>query len=73
VCELFPTEVRATAAAFVGFVYIAAGSLGLGIVGALAAPGWVDPSVTVAAIAVACGVSVVALRRLPETAGADVT
>ena len=68
--ELFPTEVRATLASFVGAVNVAAGSLGLALVGLLA--GVVDPATSVIAMAVACTATVILIRRLPETVGIDV-
>jgi len=70
VCELFPTEVRATLASFVGAVHVVAGSVGLAVAGILA--GVVEPRVTIVGLAVVCAVSARALRRLPETAGVDV-
>lgn len=70
VCELFPTEVRATLASFVGAAHVVAGSVGLAVVGILAAV--VDPQVTILALAGVCAASIVALHRLPETVGADV-
>ncbi len=68
--EMFPTEVRATLLAFVFAVVVAAGSLGLVIVGVLE-----GVASTRAAIFGLLGVmllGLLALRRLPETAGADV-
>jgi MFS family permease len=68
--ELFPTEVRATLLAFVFGVIVAAGSVGLVVVGAL--DGVLS---TRAAIAGLCGVMIAglaAMRGMPETAGADV-
>jgi hypothetical protein len=70
VSELFPTEVRATTASFVGAVNVTAGSLGLVTVGVLADA--VEPSTSIIAMALACTATVVLLRRLPETAGVDV-
>ncbi len=69
VCELFPTEVRATVAALAGAVVVASGSAGLLITGVLA--GVVDPYVTVVVLALAAGASALLLRGLPETAGVD--
>ena len=71
ISELFPTEVRATLASFVGAVMVAAGSLGLVVVGLL--DGVVDTSASVVGLACLCGVSVLLLRGLPETTGVDVT
>ena len=68
--ELFPTEVRATLASFVGAVNVAAGSLGLALVGVLA--GVIDPSTSVIVMAIACTATVILIRRLPETVGIDV-
>lgn len=68
--ELFPTEVRATLASFVGAVNVAAGSLGLVLVGVVA--GAVDPATSIMAMAVTCTASVIMIRRLPETVGTDV-
>jgi MFS family permease len=68
--ELFPTEVRATLLAFVFAVIVAAGSVGLVVVGVLdgvlstRASMYLLTSVMVAAL--------VAMRSLPETAGNDV-
>lgn len=70
VSELFPTEVRATVASFVGAVNVAAGSLGLVLVGLLASA--VDPSKSIITMALGCTATVVVLRRLPETVGVDV-
>jgi MFS family permease len=68
--ELFPTEVRATLAAFVSAIVVAGGSLGLVIVGALADV--VEPSRVLIAMAVVVAVAAWLLRPLPETAGTDV-
>ena len=70
VCELVPTEVRATVASFAGAVVVASGSAGLLLAGALASV--VDPYVTVVALAAAAGASGLLLRGLPESAGVDV-
>jgi len=68
--ELFPTEVRGTLAAVAGAVTVVAGSAGLLVTGLLAPV--VDPTVSVQALALLAAAGVVALRGLPETAGADV-
>ena len=68
--ELFPTEVRATLLSFVFAVVVAAGSLGLVIVGVL--DGVVSTRTSIyllTAVMVAC---LAAMRGLPETAGSDV-
>jgi MFS family permease len=71
VSELFPTEVRATLASFVGAANVVAGSIGLVVVGLLASV--VEPETTIMGLAVVCAATVLALRRLPETSGVDVT
>ncbi len=71
VSELFPTEVRATLSSFVSAVGVAAGSLGLVVVGVLSDA--VDTSATVVALAVVCAAAATLVRRLPETSGTDVT
>ena len=68
--ELFPTEVRATLGSLAGAVIVAAGSVGLFIAGALST--LVEPRVTVLGLGAVCAASALLLRRLPETAGADV-
>lgn len=68
--ELFPTEVRATLSSFVGGVHVAAGSLGLVVVGVLV--GVVDSATSIIVMAIACTATVVVIRNLPETAGVDV-
>jgi MFS family permease len=68
--ELFPTEVRATLLAFVLAVIVAAGSLGLVLVGAL--EGIVSTRSAVIGLTGVMLVGLLALRPLPETAGADV-
>ncbi|MFL6205867.1 MAG: MFS transporter [Acidimicrobiales bacterium] len=68
--ELFPTEVRATLLAFVLAVIVAAGSLGLVIVGLL--EGVVSTRGAVLGLAGVMLLGLLALQRLPETAGADV-
>jgi MFS family permease len=68
--ELFPTQIRATVASFIGVITVAAGSAGLVIAGALA--GTLSPGTTITAVAVAPALAVLALRALPETAGRDI-
>jgi MFS family permease len=68
--ELFPTEVRATLLAFVFGVIVAAGSVGLVVVGAL--DGVVSTRVAIAGLAGVMIAGLAAMRGLPETAGADV-
>ena len=68
--ELFPTEVRATLASFVLAVIVAAGSIGLVVVGVL--EGVWSTRAVIAALAVVMLAGLAALRGLPETAGADV-
>jgi MFS family permease len=68
--EMFPTEVRATLLAFVFAVVVAAGSLGLVVVGAL--EGVVSTRAAVLGLAGVMVAGLVALRNLPETVGADV-
>jgi MFS family permease len=68
--ELFPTEVRATLLAFVFGVIVAAGSVGLVVVGAL--DGVVSTRVAIAGLAGVMVAGLAAMRGLPETAGADV-
>jgi predicted MFS family arabinose efflux permease len=68
--ELFPTEVRATLAAFVLAVIVAAGSIGLVVVGAL--EGTASTRTVLAALAVVMLAGLAAMRGLPETAGDDV-
>ena len=67
--ELFPTEVRGTLGAVCGVVVVVAGSAGLLLAGLFAPV--VDPTVTVLLLALLAGVSVLALRGVPETAGVD--
>lgn len=69
VAELFPTEIRATLSSLVVAAQVAAGSLGLVIVGTLA--GWVSPSHLLFVGGALLGLSVLLLRRLPETHGRD--
>jgi MFS family permease len=68
--ELFPTEVRATLLSFVFGVVVAAGSLGLVVVGVLEGA-WTTRASIYALTAVMLG-GLVAMRGLPETVGADV-
>jgi SHS family lactate transporter-like MFS transporter len=68
--ELFPTEVRATLLAFVLAVIVAAGSLGLVIVGLL--EGVLSTRASVLGLTAVMLAGLLALRPLPETAGADV-
>ena len=67
--ELFPTEVRATLASLVVSAQVAAGSLGLVIVGALG--GVAAPSTLMLIGGGALVLSVALLRWLPEAAGRD--
>jgi MFS family permease len=69
VAELFPTEIRATLSSLVVAAQVAAGSLGLVVVGAFA--GTVSPSHLLFVGGVLLGLSVLILRRLPETHGRD--
>jgi MFS family permease len=68
--ELFPTEVRATLLSFVFAVVVAAGSAGLVIVGLL--EGVLSTRAAIGGLAVVMVAGLVAMRGLPETAGADV-
>jgi SHS family lactate transporter-like MFS transporter len=68
--ELFPTEVRATLLAFVFGVVVAAGSLGLVVVGVL--EGVVSTRTAIGGLAVLMLAGLAAMRGLPETAGTDV-
>jgi putative MFS transporter len=68
--EMFPTEVRATLLAFVFAVVVAAGSLGLVVVGVL--EGVLSTRTCVFGLAAAMLAGLLALRPLPETVGADV-
>ncbi len=68
--ELFPTEVRATLLSFVFAVIVAAGSLGLVVVGAL--EGTVSTSAAIFGLAAVMIAGLLAMRGLPETAGTDV-
>jgi len=67
--ELFPTEIRATLIAVVLSCQVAAGSLGLVIVGALASV--VQPSSVMLVAGGALVASLLLLRRLPEVGGCD--
>jgi MFS family permease len=69
VAELFPTEIRATLSSLVLAAQVAAGSLGLVIVGAAA--GRVSPSLLLLVGGVGLAGSVLLLRGLPETRGRD--
>lgn len=68
--ELFPTEVRATLLAFVFAVVVAAGSLGLVVVGVL--DGVWSTRASIFAITAVMVAGLAAMRGLPETAGGDV-
>jgi MFS family permease len=68
--ELFPTELRATLTSVVIAVQIAAGSLGLLVIGALA--GAVDTSLQLVVGGLAAMPVILVLRGLPETHGTDV-
>lgn len=68
--ELFPTEVRATLLAFVFGVIVAAGSLGLVVVGVL--DGVVSNGIAIAGLCAVMIGGLAAMRGLPETAGNDV-
>jgi hypothetical protein len=69
VAELFPTEIRATLSAFVVSCQVAAGSIGLAVMGA------VDGAIGTSLVMVVLGASLLAslllLRGLPETRGRD--
>jgi MFS transporter, MHS family, proline/betaine transporter len=68
--ELFPTEVRATLLSFVFAVVVAGGSVGLVVVGLL--EGVLSTRTTIFGLAAVMLTGLVAMRGLPETAGADV-
>lgn len=70
ISELFPTELRATLAAFIYGVIIAAGSLGLVAVGVL--DGVLTHRTVLAGLTAVMVVGLLALRDLPETVGDDV-
>jgi MFS family permease len=67
--ELFPTEVRATCTSVVLICQVAAGSVGLVLVGALG--GVVSTSVVMLALGGCLVPAVLGLRGLPETAGRE--
>ncbi|MGD9694610.1 MAG: MFS transporter [Thermoleophilia bacterium] len=67
--ELFPTEIRATATAFVLACQVAAGSLGLAVLGGLS--GVVSTSLLMLVLGGCLAPAVLALRWLPETACRD--
>ena len=69
VAELFPTEVRATTAAFVLACQVVAGSVGLALLGGLA--GVVSPSLLLIVLGGCLAPAALALRGLPETARRD--
>lgn len=68
--ELFPTEVRATLLAFVFGVVVAAGSVGLVVVGAL--DGVVSTRAAIGGLVAVMLVGLTSMRHMPETAGVDV-
>jgi SHS family lactate transporter-like MFS transporter len=68
--ELFPTEVRATLLSFVFAVVVAAGSVGLVVVGGL--EGVLSTRTAIGGLAFVMVAGLAAMRGLPETAGADV-
>ncbi len=68
--ELFPTEVRATLLSFVFAVVVAAGSLGLVVVGVL--DGVVSTRAAIAGLGAVMLIGLLSMRGLPETAGDDV-
>jgi SHS family lactate transporter-like MFS transporter len=68
--ELFPTEVRATLLSFVFGVVVAAGSVGLVLVGAL--DGTFSTRTVIGGLVMVMLAGLALLRRLPETAGNDV-
>jgi len=67
--ELFPTEIRATLTAFAVACQVAAGSLGLAVVGGLS--GVVSPSLLMVILGGALLASLLLLRGLPEVRGCD--
>lgn len=69
VAELFPTELRATLSSVVIACQVAAGSLGLALLGALA--GVVDISLAMVIMGGSLLASLLLLRGLPETRGRD--
>ena len=69
IAELFPTEVRATTTAFVLACQVAAGSVGLAVLGALS--GVVGSSLLMVVLGACLAPAVLCLRGLPETTGRD--
>jgi MFS family permease len=69
VAELFPTEVRATLSSIIIACQVAAGSLGLALIGAIG--GVVDYSLAMLILGGALLSSMLLLRGLPETHGRD--
>lgn len=69
VAELFPTEIRATSIAFVTACEVAAGSVGLGLLGGLS--GVVSPSLMMLILGGMLVLSLALLRRMPEVRGRD--
>lgn len=69
IAELFPTEVRATLTSFVIVCQIAAGSLGLAVLGGLA--GIVSPYLLMLILGACLVAALLALRGLPETTCRD--
>jgi MFS family permease len=70
ISELFPTEVRATLLSFIFGVVVAAGSLGLVVVGVLDGTLTTRTSIYLLSAVMLAGLA--AMRGLPETVGADV-
>lgn len=68
--ELFPTEVRATLLSFVFSVVVASGSIGLVLVGAL--DRLASHRTTIGGLVAVMLLGLISMRRMPETAGADV-
>lgn len=68
--ELFPTEVRATLLSFVFAVVVAAGSVGLVLIGIL--DGTFTTRTVIGALTVVMLAALALMRRMPETAGNDV-
>ena len=69
VAELFPTELRATLSSVVIACQVAAGSLGLALVGAVS--GAVSTSLTMIVLGGSLMASLLLLRGLPEARGRD--
>lgn len=69
VAELFPTEIRATLIAFVTACQVAAGSIGLALLGGLS--GVVSPSLLMLILGGTLVLSLGLLRGLPEAGGRD--